>query len=82
VLDGLAASRELCSLYPAPVRPWIIAMTANALEGDREICLAAGMDDYISKPVRPAALAEGLRRAAEGLALRRHRQPGLFEAQA
>ncbi len=71
VLDGLAASRELCSQYPTPVRPWIIAMTANALEGDREICLAAGMDDYISKPVRPAALAQGLRRAALGLAQRR-----------
>ncbi len=71
VLDGLAASRELCSQYPSPVRPWILAMTANALEGDREICLAAGMDDYVSKPVRPAALVEGLRRAAQGLALRR-----------
>ncbi len=71
VLDGLAATRELCSQYPAPVRPWILAMTANALEGDREICLAAGMDDYISKPVRAAALVEGLRRAAAGLAQRR-----------
>jgi PAS domain S-box-containing protein len=71
VLDGLAATRELCSQYPTPVRPWIIAMTANALEGDREICLSAGMDDYISKPVRSAALVEGLRRAAAGLALRR-----------
>ena len=71
VLDGLAASRELCSQYPSPVRPWIIAMTANALEGDREICLAAGMDDYISKPVRAAALVEGLRRASGGLAQRR-----------
>ncbi len=71
VLDGLAASRELCSQYPAAVRPWIVAMTANALEGDRETCLAAGMDDYISKPVRAAALGEGLRRAAAGLAARR-----------
>jgi PAS domain S-box-containing protein len=71
VLDGLAATRELCSQYPSPVRPWIVAMTANALEGDREVCLAAGMDDYISKPVRAAALVEGLRRAATGLAQRR-----------
>ncbi|TAG24994.1 MAG: response regulator [Burkholderiales bacterium] len=71
VLDGLAATRELCSQYPSPVRPWIVAMTANALEGDREICLAAGMDDYISKPVRAQALVEGLRRAAGGLAERK-----------
>lgn len=71
VLDGLAASRELCSQYPIAVRPWIMAMTANALEGDREICLAAGMDDYISKPVRASALVEGLRAAAAGLAKRR-----------
>ncbi len=71
VLDGLAATRELCSQYPTPVRPWIVAMTANALEGDREICLSAGMDDYISKPVRAAALVEGLRRAAAGLVQRR-----------
>ncbi len=71
VLDGLAASHELCSQYPTPVRPWIVAMTANALEGDRETCLAAGMDDYVSKPVRAAALVQGLRRAAAGLAARR-----------
>ena len=71
VLDGLAASRELCSQYPTAVRPWIVAMTANALEGDRETCLAAGMDDYLSKPVRAAGLADCLRRAAAGLAARR-----------
>lgn len=51
-MDGLEASRALNDLYSAGDRPIIIAMTANAMQGDREICLAAGMDDYISKPVR------------------------------
>jgi CheY-like chemotaxis protein len=72
VLDGLAAARELCALYPSPAdRPWIVAMTANAMQGDREQCLAAGMDDYLSKPIRAQAVGDALRRAAAGLASRR-----------
>ena len=62
-LDGLQATRELHTLYPSALRPYIIAMTANAMEGDREACLAAGMDDYLSKPVRAAELGEALQRA-------------------
>jgi CheY-like chemotaxis protein/HPt (histidine-containing phosphotransfer) domain-containing protein len=51
-MDGLEASRILNQQYTSEERPIIIAMTANAMMGDREICLAAGMDDYVSKPVR------------------------------
>ncbi len=62
VLDGLAAARQIRD--PAtPIHNHavpIIAMTANAMQGDREQCLAAGMNDYVSKPVRPQALAEAL----------------------
>ncbi len=62
-LDGLDASRRICERWPAEVRPRIIAMTANALPEDREACFAAGMDDYIAKPIRPDELGEALSRA-------------------
>jgi signal transduction histidine kinase/ActR/RegA family two-component response regulator len=62
-MDGLAAARAIRARWPhRPVR--LIAMTANALEGDREACLAAGMDDYLAKPVRIEALGEVLARCA------------------
>jgi CheY-like chemotaxis protein len=62
-LDGLEATRRIRSARPAGNGPHIVAMTANALEGDRETCLAAGMDDYVAKPIRPEDLAASLLRA-------------------
>jgi CheY-like chemotaxis protein len=47
VMDGLQASRVICSRWPKGKRPYLVAVTANAMEGDRDRCLAAGMDDYI-----------------------------------
>jgi CheY-like chemotaxis protein len=62
-LDGLDASRRICERWPPETRPRIIAMTANAMPEDREACLAAGMDDYVAKPIRPEELARALGRA-------------------
>jgi CheY-like chemotaxis protein len=61
-LDGLAATRRIRREFSSIRRPYIIAMTANAMQGDRELCLAAGMDDYISKPVRREELLAALER--------------------
>jgi CheY-like chemotaxis protein len=64
-MDGLEAARRICARWPREQRPYIIAMTANAMQGDREMCLAAGMDDYISKPIRIAELAAALERVPQ-----------------
>ncbi|WP_335139585.1 response regulator [Nostoc sp.] len=60
-MDGLEATRRICQEWPDNSRPWIIAMTAHAMQGDREECLSAGMNDYISKPIRMEALVEAFK---------------------
>ena len=59
-MDGFQATAEIRKSHRQKIP--IIAMTAHAMQGDREKCLNAGMDDYISKPVRPEAVAEALHR--------------------
>jgi CheY-like chemotaxis protein len=62
-MDGLEATREIRG-GATGAEPYIIAMTASAMEQDRERCLAAGMNDYVAKPVEPNALADALQRAS------------------
>ena len=50
-MDGLEATREIRKSQQGIPAPYIVAMTANAMEGDREECMMAGMDDYLSKPI-------------------------------
>jgi CheY-like chemotaxis protein len=67
-MDGLDAAREINRRWPDGARPRIVAMTANAMQGDREACIAAGMDDYVTKPIRVEALVEALTQAKPRLA--------------
>ena len=62
VMDGLECTRRIRSSELAWANVPIIAMTANAMKGDREICLEAGMDDYLAKPIRATEVAETLRK--------------------
>ena len=57
VLDGLAATRQIHAEWPAGQRPRIVALTANAMPDDRVLCLEAGMDGFLSKPMDLAALS-------------------------
>ncbi|MBT9506614.1 response regulator [Rhodoferax sp.] len=64
VMDGLEATRRFRATESTQRHTPIIAMTANAMEGDRDSCIAAGMDDYISKPIEPAVLQQLLQQYA------------------
>jgi PAS domain S-box-containing protein len=62
-MDGLTATQKICEEWGIN-RPRIIAMTANAMQGDRQLCLDAGMDDYLSKPIRIESLSRALSKCA------------------
>ncbi len=59
-MDGLDATRAIVEQTSFETRPWIVAMTANAMDGDRERCLEAGMNGYISKPIRVEELVAAI----------------------
>jgi signal transduction histidine kinase/ActR/RegA family two-component response regulator len=62
-LDGIDATKQIIAEHPPGRRPTIVALTANAFDEDREACLAAGMDDYLSKPLKTETLEAALQRA-------------------
>ncbi len=64
-MDGITAARKITAEFTQ--KPWIIALTASALEGDREMCLEAGMKDYISKPIQVQDLTQALKKAYNNL---------------
>ena len=66
-IDGLEATRRIRGSRPRGSKPWIVALTANAMADDRALCLAAGMDDYLSKPIRVEELVAALTRGAEAI---------------
>ena len=79
-LDGFEATRQIraaesAGLWGNRSRLYVVAMTANAMEGDRERCLAAGMDDYISKPMNTAQLSAIITRARNADIARRAAPP-------
>ncbi len=59
-MDGLEATRCILKDWPSDRRPRIIALTANAMQGDREACLSIGMDDYVAKPIKIGELGKAL----------------------
>jgi CheY-like chemotaxis protein len=61
-MDGFEATRQIRRRIRPGLQPKIIALTANALQGDRELCLQAGMDDYITKPVKLHEISEVIRK--------------------
>ena len=74
-MDGYEATAELRRREAGQRRVPVIAMTANAMKGDADSCLAAGMDDYVTKPMRHQTLIETLRRWLPALAEEHEAEP-------
>jgi signal transduction histidine kinase/DNA-binding NarL/FixJ family response regulator/PAS domain-containing protein len=66
-MDGLTATKLICEQYSSSERPYIIALTAYAMAGDRDKCLEAGMNDYLTKPIREQELIRALEQAGHKL---------------
>lgn len=79
VMDGLEATRIIRARWPAESQPRIIAMTAHAMEGDRENCLKNGMDDYLSKPILFDTLLAALERFVAQLYLSSEQERGVTD---
>jgi CheY-like chemotaxis protein len=62
-MDGFEATRRICARLGPGERPFIVAMTANAMKEHRDQCLAAGMDDYVGKPIRAGDMKAVLEQA-------------------
>jgi two-component system sensor histidine kinase/response regulator len=67
-MDGLEATRRICARYEIADRPYIVAMTANAMKEDRDLCFEAGMVDYLSKPIGAEEVKAAIERAGRELA--------------
>ena len=80
VMGGIEATREIRRREAAMGKPRlpIIAMTANAMQGDREACLEAGMDDYIAKPIKAADLAQKLGMLSAAQVVQNRQNPGVL----
>ncbi len=64
VMDGREATKHLRETLPADRQPWIIALTASALDSEKELCFRAGMNDFLTKPLRRDALIAALKEAS------------------
>ena len=74
-IDGIETARRISKEWTEEHRPYIVALTANALSGDRERCLEAGMNDFLTKPIRVGELQEALMRASQSRRANGHHGP-------